>query len=283
MKIGLLAIFRNESHILKEWLTHYVSQGIDVFYLINNASEDKFEDILKGFNVVLRNEPYVGPTDILELGGRQIEAYNEFLPHIDCDWLYVCDLDEFAYGRNGLTIKTFLEQYGDKFEQYLIPLKTFNSNDIIKQPSSVVKSFVRRKKEEGYALFKPLVKRSNISVIGVNYCTLKAGRTAKGDLSLITEGFISNERKIDKDTELAFRNAIRNGLMENSFLVSNHYSLQSKEWFFNVKATRGTATWHGGSKMPAHDWFNYIWNRIEKYDTVIDLELSTQKGYNVTQ
>ena len=30
------AMFKNESHILKEWLDHYLREGVDMFLLINN-------------------------------------------------------------------------------------------------------------------------------------------------------------------------------------------------------------------------------------------------------
>ena len=277
MKLGLLAIFRNESHVLKEWLDHYIEQGIDHFYLINNSSTDNFEDIISAYdNITLKYEGFVGPTEVLSTGGRQVDAYNEYLPEIDCDWLYICDVDEFAYGRNGHTIKSFLLENHTKFDQYLIPLKTFNSNGQISQPESVVKGFTKRWSVDGFCLFKPLVKVSSINKISINYCTLKSGLTAKGDFSIIKDSFVCNQRRVDKEIELEFRNT-SNNLFNNSYLVSNHYTVQSKEWFFNVKATRGTATWHGGGKMPALEWFTHIWNRIESRPSIDDFELVNQK------
>ena len=45
------AIFKNESHILKEWLDHYFFHGVDHIYLINDNSTDKFLEILKPYIV----------------------------------------------------------------------------------------------------------------------------------------------------------------------------------------------------------------------------------------
>ena len=38
--LSVLAIFNNEGHIFREWLDHYLAEGVDFFYLINNFSED---------------------------------------------------------------------------------------------------------------------------------------------------------------------------------------------------------------------------------------------------
>ena len=40
--LSLIAIFKNESHILKEWIEHYINEGVDKFYLIDNGSTDNY-------------------------------------------------------------------------------------------------------------------------------------------------------------------------------------------------------------------------------------------------
>lgn len=274
--IGLLAIFRNESHILKEFIDHYIRQGIDHFYLINNASEDNFMPILEEYSniVTLKHEPYVGPTQTLELGGRQLEAYNEILPEVTTDWLYICDLDEFAYAREDSTIKSFINTWGKKFEQVLIPLKTFNSNGHIQQPNSVIKSFTSRRASEAYMLYKPIVRTECIEKIKINYCTLKRGVTTNSSLTLFSDSFVTKEPRVDNLTVLNFRNVL-DGRLEKSKVVSNHYTTQSKDWFYSVKATRGTATWHGGPKMDAIEWFSKMWERAHQ-NPVDDFELKNK-------
>jgi hypothetical protein len=44
-----VAIFKNEAANLREWLTHYVEQGIEVFFLLDNGSTDSWQDELEGF------------------------------------------------------------------------------------------------------------------------------------------------------------------------------------------------------------------------------------------
>lgn len=50
MKLGILAMFKNEAHIIKEWLNHYISEGVTFFYLINDNSNDNFENQINEIN-----------------------------------------------------------------------------------------------------------------------------------------------------------------------------------------------------------------------------------------
>ena len=43
------AMFKNESHSMKEWLEHYILHGVDHFYLIDDGSTDSYMDILKEY------------------------------------------------------------------------------------------------------------------------------------------------------------------------------------------------------------------------------------------
>ena len=48
---AIVAIFKNEAHIIREWIEHYRSRGIQKIYLINDNSTDNFyaeiEDFIK--------------------------------------------------------------------------------------------------------------------------------------------------------------------------------------------------------------------------------------------
>jgi len=47
--LSVYAIFKNESVALEEWLTHYINEGVDHFFLIDNGSTDDYEPILNKF------------------------------------------------------------------------------------------------------------------------------------------------------------------------------------------------------------------------------------------
>jgi hypothetical protein len=39
-KLGMLCIIKNEEMIIKEWIKHYIWQGVQHFYIIDNESTD---------------------------------------------------------------------------------------------------------------------------------------------------------------------------------------------------------------------------------------------------
>ena len=66
----LVAIFKNESHILKEWIEHYLNQGVDKIFLADNGSTDDYYFIL---------QPYIstGKVDLVKDNKKhaQVELY----------------------------------------------------------------------------------------------------------------------------------------------------------------------------------------------------------------
>src|SRR4051812_22676287 len=86
--LAVLAIFRNESHVLEEWLRHYIAFGVEHLYLIDNNSSDDFLAVLA---------PHIDAGRIslfhCEKDGYQIGAYTELLPTIqqECEWIGVFD------------------------------------------------------------------------------------------------------------------------------------------------------------------------------------------------
>ena len=81
----VLALFKNESHVLAEWVEHYLAEGATAIHLINNNSTDDFLSPLQDFiasGVVTLHH------DSRQHCQRQI--YNEHLQHLrsQCRWQY---------------------------------------------------------------------------------------------------------------------------------------------------------------------------------------------------
>jgi len=141
MSLLLIAIFKNESFIIEEWIEHYINEGVDCFLLNDNGSTDNYEHKIQkyidaGFVVLNKNPKKYA----------QVEIYNDC---IDCarkfDWVMVVDLDEFVYARNGFnTIKEYLNSLQQDVSQIHIPWKIFGSSDFIQQPKSVIQNFTWR-------------------------------------------------------------------------------------------------------------------------------------------
>jgi len=241
MSLCLVAIFKNESHILNEFVKHYIKQGVDHFFFIDNGSNDNYEEQLKEFNglniITLSKDP---------VNGRQAQHYNRYCLK-ECkqyDWCIVCDLDEFIYARKGMkTIKDYLNTLSDDISEVHIPWKIFGSSGFNtpdkKQPDNVVKSFTKRTNydkragfqgvtmlnNDKYSLAKCIVRTKHLSSLWIHSHTVTNKSIGSDNNEFIHPS--KNCYKIDET------------ILENSFLHLNHYAIQSYEWFMRVKATRG--------------------------------------------
>jgi hypothetical protein len=276
MTLCLVAIFKNESHILKEWVEHYLKQGVDTFFLIDNGSTDEYYSIL---------EPYItsGKVELVKDNKKhaQEELYNKHFLN-KCkkyDWVIVCDLDEFIYGRKYCnSIKDFLNKVHNNFSQVFIPWKMFGANgfDTIdkKQPSSVITAFTKRidynnikknkydsflyKSNKRYIHSKCIIRTKYLVKIGIH-----ASETSN------TNYLTSYALKSNHIHEINDFVEINENIIQNSALHLNHYAIQSLDWFMRVKATRGDAVYSNNITNRNKRWFDkYNSNDIE------DLELS---------
>ena len=241
MSLCLVAIFKNESHILKEFITHYIKQGVDHFFLIDNGSNDNYSDILTNFsNITLKINPN-RPFQIAHYNNYFLEACKKY------DWVIICDLDEFIYARRHFTnIKQYLNSLDADVSQVFIPWKIFGSsgfNTIDKlQPDNVVENFTNRinydkdsnfqgvimEGDIKYSFTKCIVKTQYLKYFGIHSHVTTCGRYIGPDNNAFIHSNIAFY-KIDED------------ILSNSFLHLNHYPIQSYEWFTRIKATRGDA------------------------------------------
>lgn len=269
----LVAIFKNESHILKEWVEHYLNQGVDKIFLIDNGSTDSYYSIL---------QPYIstGKVDVVKDNKKhaQVELYNKYFLH-KCkayDWVIVCDLDEFIYGRKYCnSIKDFLSKIHPSFSQVFIPWKMFGSNgyDTMEQdqPSSVISTFTKRinnndAKHNRCKIFtykgkepikciynKCIVRTKYLLRLDIHYCKTSNNRH-------ITSCVLQNNY-IHPDKHFV---EINEYIIEHSALHLNHYAIQSFNWFMKVKATRGAADAVGNENVRNIKYFKeYDFNDMD--------------------
>ena len=228
--LALLAIFKNESGILHEWLQHYINEGVDHFFLINNGSTDNFKPIIKKYkkyiSIVHDDKKY-----------SQIELYNKYFLNKSkkYEWLIICDLDEFIYSRHPYkTIKTYLKSISHaKVNIVKIPWKMFGSSGYIKQPQNVIHHFIKRNKlnlnKIAYIECKSIVRTKDLKKIMLH------------DHHMIHKKAITSDNLPIKYDKPNFAKINENILM-NSYLHLNHYAIQSYNWFKQVKMNRGDAT-----------------------------------------
>jgi len=261
----VLALFKNESHVLAEWVEHYLAEGAKAIHLINNNSTDDFLSPLQNFidsGVVTLHH------DNRQHCQRQI--YNKDLQRLrsQCRWLLVCDLDEFIYARGpARRISDVLKSQRIDVSGIQLPWKMFGSSGRERQPKSVRFGFVSRanadahhpcKTTEGGIPGKTIARASRIRSLDVHTCNLSWGRR------ILPNGEPADRGSFQTISEAA---------LATHPLHLNHYAIQSLELFRAVKMTRGDVNHADYTSVRDLDYFR-------RYDTntVHDDELAIKSS-----
>lgn len=212
------AIFRNESHCIKEWIEHYLNQDAEHFYLIDDHSTDDFMVQIKPY--IERNliTLYTSDNPPPHYYGFQRDTYNKYiLPHVnnkDTKWLLMCDLDEFIWTPVYKKLNILLLNI-PTLAQVQVPPTIFGSNNLEKQPISLVKGFTKRSNEvpTTYGSYKYIVNSDyKFNSLNVHHADPADSEHLKKEYFMI---------------------------LDSNFLRLNHYVNQSKDFWINVKCKRG--------------------------------------------
>lgn len=273
MSLCLIAMFKNEAHIFKEWIDHYLNQGVDKFLLIDNGSNDNYMEYLQYYI-----DNHIVELVVDETKHTQLECCNKhfFEKSKMFEWIIVCDLDEFIYARKGIkTIKDYLSCLDQNISQVFIPWKIFGSNGYKEQPECVVKSFTKRinyNKEYG---FQGCVKENECNY-SFTKCIVRSKFLTRFN---IHSHFTSNNNYITSDNKTNNIHSTQcfcktnEDILEESYLHLNHYSIQSFDWFMKVKATRGDAYQISSENIRDENYFNAFDNVS---NDIYDIELKNK-------
>ena len=216
--LSILAIMKNEAMNLKLWIDHYISQGVDHFYLIDNGSDDNSVNIIN--DLIKNNYPitlYILPEQHVQVKHYRYVYDKENLQK-KTKWLIVADLDEFFYCKNS-KISNELQNYED-YDFITSKWRMFGSNNCVEHPKDIRISLTKRI-EKLHINTKYIFQTKNINSSSVHIHWLIDGYKNTIDLSEV------------------FR--------------LNHYPIQSKEFFEKVKMSRGDVD----SNINVRDW-NYF-------------------------
>ena len=276
MTFCVVAIFKNESAIMEEWLNHYIKEGCSKFLLIDNGSTDNYLPILKKYKnlVVLARDPKKH---------AQKQLYNKYFLNAVryYKWTIVCDLDEFIYARKKFkTIKEFLNSISNDISQISIPWKIFGSNGYNTldkgEPKSAIAAFTKRinyDKKEGFqgiseiegnikwGFCKSIARSDKIKRIDIHDHELSHNFTigcGYGKLEPRRPGFTPCNETILKSADLHL----------------NHYAIQSFAWFKRVKVTRGDVA---ASRLEHIRNDNYFHDFDKVSNDIEDFELKNKK------
>jgi hypothetical protein len=211
------AIFKNESHSIKEWIEHYLYHGVEHFYLIDDSSTDNTVEIISPYIERGIITLFSGDNWMYYLG-RQKDMYNHFiLPRLsESQWLLIVDLDEYVWSPQSNSLAWVL-QYLKHIGQIQVNNTVFGSNGHIDQPKSLVEGFTKRSmmkptENDGCGNRKYFVNSSfKFTSLNVHYATF-----------------------LDKNDEI---NCFK--LLDIPYFAMNHYNCQSLNHWTNIKCTRG--------------------------------------------
>lgn len=202
---GMLAIMKNEAHLIEEWLDHYLWQGADHIYLIDNGSTDETLARIQRFIAGGRVHLLVLPEQ-----HKQIEHYWTAFQHFgiaeSCEWLGIADIDEFWFCKSGQTLVDYLSCQ-DKWDVIYANWSNFGSS-LDTQPSSVRRSLIEMNPSKDrftkyfFRTWLP-AKQDDIEVHSIRNVGLLRAKIANKELQL------------------------------------NHYVTQSRYFWYDVKMRRG--------------------------------------------
>jgi hypothetical protein len=232
--LSVLAIFKNETMNLKVWLDHYIWQGVEHFYLIDNGSTDNPKEILqdyidKGFVTYVYGDAKHRQQQYYK------DVFNLFRLKEKTVWLAVCDLDEFLFGPHKRLNKVLqtLENYNMVLSNWLM----FGSDGLIEHPADI-RTAITHREEPIHVNTKYIFKTSSIP----NTDPIWIHRLENVD-----------------DTYT---------ITENEQIHLNHYPIQSLNFFQTVKMTRGAADVYWCENIRDMDYFNR-YDQNKNYDDLL--------------
>lgn len=207
-RLGVLAIMKNESLLIEEWIDHYLSLGVNNIFLIDNGSTDGTREKIKPWIQKGRVEmvSYLEPH---QQQRHYWTAFNEFGIRNRCDWLAIADIDEFWHCKSGEQLADYLFRQKTNDAIY-VNWTMFGSSGHDHQPRSVRRSLIR--KDPKLARQTKCIFRTSLPL---------------------------------RENDIEVHN-IRNALpwrvkLANNELQLNHYATQSRSFWFGVKMKRGDA------------------------------------------
>ena len=265
----VVAIFKNESEVLDEWIQHYLHEGCAHFFLIDNNSTDSYAGILEKYdNITLVHDSTLH---------SQAKLYTKhFASKIhEYTWTVICDLDEFIYARKqDSTIASYLENVADSVSQIAIPWKIFGSNGYNtigkKEPRSVIQGFTKRINYDKEGGFQGVRNIENGYKMNLCKCIVRSSSLAEMDIhrSKVNQGCTiqSNGSAVKNDVFVPMNESVLN----DSSLHLNHYAIRSMDWYCRVKVTRGSAASQTSanikSKLSYFHEFDKVSNDIDDFE-----------------
>ncbi|WP_171052698.1 glycosyltransferase family 92 protein [Ruegeria sediminis] len=206
----MLGILKNEAFNIREWVEHYAGQGAEKVFLIDNGSTD-------GSLERIADHVASGLVETISLPQphKQIHHYWTAFQHFRiaerCEWMVIADLDEFWFCKDGGGLSDALAEYQD-YDVIYANWSQFGTSGFVDHPDSLRRQLVWKKPQ-----------------LGPHNCKKYLARTSVPTKSLD----IRLHKIMGADSSRTISDNIR-------FQI-NHYQVQSRKFWTEVKMTRGDA------------------------------------------
>lgn len=219
--LGVLIIVKNEAMGIREWIDHYAWQGAGQIYLIDNGSTDNTKELIadhlaSGFVKYIYMPERWGQED------HYWNAIGHFGILSTCQWLLVADADEFWFVKDGSKLSDLLmtDRFAAKDVIYGNWVR-FGSSGLTEQPASVRTGFTQRMPG-----LEPLTK----------WIVRSAAMQGRHNLTVHSVIGLDSGRTVS----------------EQALLQVNHYQIQSRSYFEQIKMSRGDV--YSARAEDARDW-----------------------------
>lgn len=225
-RLGVLAILKNESWNLREWIDHYRWQGVEKFFLIDNGSTDGGADLVRGEVASGLVEWYVCLRRHAQVAHYRTVFHRASIRR-KVEWLVVADLDEFWYAPRS----SLRDEVGrlEGIDLVYANWRYFGSNGFIEHPPSLRRCLTRRHPDLGSHASTKWIVRTD----AVRFPWQLKMHKVKG---------ISSERVVS----------------DNERFHLNHYVTQSLHYFTKVKMTRGDASTRRSDEIRNMEYFKIV-------------------------
>jgi glycosyltransferase involved in cell wall biosynthesis len=245
MRTAIVAIFKNESEYVLEWIAyHRAIIGINDFIIADNISDDGTTQLLEALEQAGVIKRIVFPRES-ESAGPQIPAYNHILEQFKSqyDYFLFIDADEFLVNNTGKSLEGYLAEAAEKdnFGAISLNWQIFGSSgNSYKQNGLVTEIFYRasKKNQRVNCHTKSLVSSTAIQKMYIHHADLKENFICYDETLQQT---IFLDQPLDTISCEGTRTTPFTKDIKNNLFYIAHFAVKSKYEHFLKKAARGSA------------------------------------------
>ncbi len=119
--LSVCVCIKNEAKYVIDFIKHYIQQGVEHIYIIDNGSTDNINEVIfqsgyKNYVTIIKDDRNMNILNNDSGMMGHVTLLNDNLYEIikrETEWAIFIDADEYMYGKNGYTIKSYIKTLED--------------------------------------------------------------------------------------------------------------------------------------------------------------------------